>query len=190
MILNLISNRTASDLLTAESLVRLRWAQLREDQRQAYLAGLRGAYGPADRNRVESAVDTLATLFRGLPAELESYAEEAGAEWNSSDLPYDPDALQLSTKTNWTERDRFLLADRARYISNVRVLRDAFAPDMPLPDSLDGLTWQGANDIEAALMAVEAAYERIREEYMEIIENEAKSLKIRSGEVFAGEVTA
>ncbi len=190
MILQLITDRTASDLMTAESIVRMRWAELREDQRQAYLAGFRGTYGPADLNRVEEAVDILATLFRGLPAELESYAAEAGADWSKSDLPYDPESLDFTTKTNWTPADMFPTAERARYISNVRVLRDTFAPEMPLPYTLDGLTWQGANDIEAALMAVEAAYERIREEYMEIIENEANSLKIRSGEAFAGEVTA
>ena len=188
--LQLVFDRTAQDLKAAEELLALPWRKMSEGQRAAYAEGLKGLYDPRDRNRVESAVEYLSRSFRELPLILEEYASEIGSDWAQSDLPYNPDDFQLDTKTDWGPTDMFDMFSRARYISNVRVLRDTFAPDMPLPDSLDGLTWQGANDIEAALMAVEAAYERIREEYMEIIENEAKSLKIRSGEVFAGEVTA
>lgn len=188
--LQLIYDRTAQDLKAAEELLALPWRKMSEGQRAAYAEGLRGLYDPRDRNRVESAVEYLSRSFRQLATELEDYAVEAGADWSASDLPYNPDDFQLETKTDWGPTDMFDMFSRARYISNIRVLRDAFAPDMPLPNSLDGLAWQGANDIEAALMAVEAAYERIRKEYMEIIENEANSLAIRSGEVFAGEVTA
>ena len=188
--LDLINNRTERDLKTAKELLKTPWRRMSEAQKAAYNAGLTGIYSPADYNRVEAAVVYLARRLRELPEELGELAAEQGTDWRPTDLPYDPAAFELTTKTDWAPADMFPTTERERYISNVRVIRDAMAPDMPLPSTLDGLTLQGANDIEAALMAAEANFEALRERYIAEIGGEIAKLKIHSGEVFSGEVTA
>lgn len=190
MSLELITDRNAADGAEAEALLRIAWGKMSPAQQAAYSAGLRGCYGPSDLNRVEAAVDYLARRLRELPDELGELAAESGAEWSPTDLPYDPDDFALSTKTDWAPSDMFPASERERYIANVRAIRDAMAVGMPLPSSLDGLTLQGANDIEAALMEAEANIEALRERYLDEIGVEIANLKIHSGEVFSGEVTA
>ena len=190
MSLQLIKDRKERDLKSAKELLKTPYRLMSPAQKAAYNAGLRGCYGPSDLNRVEAAVEYLAGRMRELPEELSELAADAGMEWRPTDLPYDPADFDLTAKTDWGPSDMFPASERERYIANVRVIRDAMAPDMPLPSTLDGLTLQGANDIEAALMEAEANIEALRERYMDEIGVEIANLKIHSGEVYSGEVTA
>lgn len=105
----------------------------------------RGAYGYRDLNRVENAVKTLATSL----------------------------GITLTVKTDWTVSDAPRVADMTRYLSNVRALargNDAVSSAV-LPESMAGLTWYGANNIEQFLLDVEVFLETYH----------------RSGEIFCGE---
>lgn len=124
----------------------------------ALLGNERGVYSYTDLNRVEAAV-------RDLAAEL-------------SDIGY---KISLVTKTDWglpgdfSAKDWPVESQMDRYLRNVRYIRNFFPASIRLPTSMEGLTWEGANNIEKVL---KNAAERIAG---------IKQTWRYSGEVFAGE---
>jgi hypothetical protein len=89
----------------------------------------KGAYNYTDLNRVETAVSELAS--------------ELG--------------LSLTTKTNWTLWDIPVQTDMERYLENVAAIRDACPGEVEfpdLPDSMNNLSFEGANSIEKVLLLV------------------------------------
>lgn len=124
---------------------------------------VKGRYGFADLNRVETAVGQLITMLNA-----------AGSN------------LALITKTDWQAASEAALtqdvpsaSDMARYLGNVAAIRRALAfyrTTPAVPDSMDLLTWQKANAIEKILADAE-----------ELINN-MLAARVFSGEVYAGEV--
>lgn len=115
-------------------------------------------YEYADLNRVESAVAEISAMF---------------PELGISDT--------LETKTDWGLPGNFSAAEwpvesqMVRYLSNVKRLKALFPNGVNLPETMDSLTWTGANNIEKLLQVV---FERIRG---------IKQTYRYSGEIFAGE---
>lgn len=111
-------------------------------------AATKGAYNYSDLNRVELAVAEISKHF----------------------------GLNLITKTDWKPWDVPKQSDMARYLSNVKALRE-FCPDkdnLPtLPPSLYSMTYTTANAIETILAAAESYVQR---------------QSYRCGELFCGEV--
>jgi hypothetical protein len=89
----------------------------------------KGAYNYSDLNRVETAVASL--------------AEQMG--------------LTLRTKTDWSLWIAPLQSGMERYLDNVKTLVNKYGETHdistfpPLPDSMNHLTWEGANNIEICL---------------------------------------
>lgn len=102
----------------------------------------KGHYSAADLNRVERAVAELALLAKAL------------------DLHED-----IRVKTDWSEPEVFSAnqwptnTQMVRYLHNVHRLCDAVTLTASLPSSMERLTWEGANQIEQALLLT---YERIQ----------------------------
>jgi hypothetical protein len=110
-------------------------------------AATKGAYNYSDLNRVEWAVKEIATSL----------------------------SLNLSTKTDWGPSDIPKESDMRRYLSNVVKIRAAIPElnDIPLlPNTMVGLNYETANNIEKILLAAK--------KYIET------SYKV--GELFCGEV--
>lgn len=84
----------------------------------------KGAYNYSDLNRVERAVEEI--------------SERMG--------------LGLTTKTYWTMWDIPTASDMTRYISNIKAIANAIGSTMVLPESMDKLTYEAANDIEKILL--------------------------------------
>ena len=127
-------------------------------QEDVRLGTEKGTYGAKDLNRVEQAVRELCVLARKLDV-----------------------FCALQTKTDW-ELPCLFSADQwptegqmQRYLSNVHRLCEALALKVPLPQTMQKLNWQGANQIEQAL---ETAYARV--------ESILRNFQF-SGELFAGE---
>ena len=118
----------------------------------------KGSYGPEDLNRVEQAVEMLYSLARELDV-----------------LP------PGNFKTDWTFPQLFSSGEwptetqMQRYLANVTCLCKAMGTANGLPETMENLTVDGANNIEKALLL---AYPRI--------ENALQIFRY-SGEVFAGE---
>ena len=118
----------------------------------------KGYYSAADLNRVERAVEELYRLAK------------------SVDVPDVP-----RVKTDWELPGAFSAAQwptvsqMRRYLGNVSRLCEAVEIATNLPSSMEFLSWEGANQIESALLAVHTR-----------IQNILYALKY-SGEIFAGE---
>ena len=91
----------------------------------------KGAYNYSDLNRVERAVEEISDL--------------AG--------------LGLVTKTDWGMWDIPRASDMTRYLSNIRSIKNKYGINIPLPDSMNHLTYETANNIEKILLA---AYQSAR----------------------------
>ena len=91
----------------------------------------KGAYNYSDLNRVERAV---AEISRGL-------------------------GLRLTTKTDWRMWDIPRSSDMERYLNNIRIIRDALSLETTIPETINELTYSGANSIEAVLLE---GYKRLK----------------------------
>lgn len=118
----------------------------------------KGVYNYVDLNRVESAVKELSTLVVALGVR---FAPETKTDW---EIP-----VQFSSGT-WPTKTQM-----DRYIGNVRRLCEFVELKANIPKTMERLTWNGANQIESALLSV---YFRIQ--------NIIQSLRY-SGEFYSGE---
>lgn len=128
--LNLITDRTQADADRVKKLATKGWTGMSEAERSEWSAGMKGAYNYTDLNRVETAVAELAPAM----------------------------GVTVTVKTDWTAVDVPRAADMERYLGNLRALRakNGGISAVVLPDSMAGLTWQMANNIEQFLLDVEA----------------------------------
>ena len=119
----------------------------------ALLGNGKGVYSYTDLNRVETAVQEISQEM----------------------------ALGLVTKTNWnlpaifSAKEWPVESQMKRYLGNVAAIRKYFAISIPIPTSMERLTWQGANNIE-----------RVLEKAMESMEGVKQTYRY-SGEFYAGE---
>ena len=151
-----IIDRTAEDVARWKMLHDKGWAAMTPEEQLEWTLGMKGAYKHTDMNRVESAVADLAARF-----------ERRGI------------TLALTTKTDWVRTSWPTKNDMRRYFDNVEALRQATGVTLNAPSTPtinNRLTYQGANDIEKILLAVQRWLDSTDEsEYY-------------SGELYAGEV--
>lgn len=180
--LDLITDRTADDVLYVKSLREKGWRKMTTDERTAYLSGLKGNYGYTDINRVTEAEIYIAGEFNSSEDGLHDYYNEAIQDILDS-LDSDPDYYDLDDpllpesmwqvsfgtvtledgKTDWqygdipsdyTDADNDIY-DISYYLPNVNTLRGVLAVSLPpTPEDLDDLTFSEANDIESILLGV------------------------------------
>lgn len=134
-LLNLITDRTQSDVSYVATLAAKGWSGMTDEEKAEWTLGLKGSYNATDLNRVGNAVAYVAGRL-----------EDAG---------YAPD---VSPKIDWTIPDIPTKSQMETYLENVRALRSAFTvPDSvpQVPEDMEGLTWQEANDIERILLALD-----------------------------------
>lgn len=103
-----------------------RWLALRKkgvnmtaDELEEFINS-KGAYNYTDLNRVESAVKEMSDNLK----------------------------LELVTKTDWTVSDIPTKEEMTRYLDNIKNVARALKGSYTLPESMDYLTYQGANNIE------------------------------------------
>lgn len=136
---NLITDRTQEDVDRWLTLRSKGWGAMTESERTEWLAGMRGAYTPyIDMNRVTAAMEYLNN-------ELNGYGYSTG---------------YVDYGIVWTKDDNPTKTQLEQYLSNISAIKAAFyglknAPDVP--DSMEKLTVEKANDIERILLAVETA---------------------------------
>lgn len=127
----LIRNRTQAHVDRLKLLRSIGYENLSSSEQDEYHEYcLKGAYNFLDLNRVETAVSELADVY----------------------------GMKLVTKTNWDLFDLPTESDMRRYLDNVAAIRDACQADVQyptLPDNMNNLTWQKANDIERTLHLVQ-----------------------------------
>lgn len=146
--MNFVTDRTQHHVTRLKKLRSIGWNNMTDSQKTEYREyAAKGAYNYSDLNRVETAVAGLAEIY----------------------------GLTLTTKTDWGVWDIPTQSDMERYLSNVVAIRDAYTGNrvLPeLPDSMIGLTYEGANNIEMVLAIAYAPDDAV----------------IQSGDIYCGEV--
>lgn len=115
-------------------------------------------YGYEDLNRVEAAVETIKKECAAMGI---WYSPITKRDWA---LPGD------FTQQSWPVHSQMV-----RYLDNVTQISGLFSCAIPLPASMERLTWVSANNIEKVLKIALERIEGIKESYR------------YSGEIFAGE---
>lgn len=145
----LIYNRTEADLNRAAELNRMDYAKMTEAEKAEFNSGLRGSYTPyIDMNRVTEAMEYLKTELEGYGYKVNYspvYIKPGRTQWIASDLPT-PEQL-------------------TSYLSNVSAIRavlEVFSTTPSVPETMQGLTYERANDIEKILADVETIINGIK----------------------------
>lgn len=142
------------------------------------------AYNADDLNRVESAVAELAALFNNLPDTLQTYLQSLIEYYGITDyveqvigdtgayasVAYET-PVTAETKKNWAVHDLPRKSDMERFLRNLETVAAPLSSGGAgmIPESMDRLTCETANNIERLLSqiyAAEAAYRQQR--YLEI----------------------
>lgn len=154
--LNLITDRTQADVDRVRQLAQKGLGNMTADEKTEWLNGLKGAYNASDLNRVGAAVAYVAGRLKGY-----GYAVSVSPrqDWQVSDIPT-PESMTA-------------------YLADVAALRAALtvAADTPeVPEDMERLTWQEANNIEQILLDVDELLTRMAAAWF------------YSGDLYAGEV--
>lgn len=110
-----------------------------------YMAGMRGAYNYTDLNRVGSACAALHELFTMAGVALPGYT---------------------TPKTDWDVSDVPTAAQMGAYLANVAAFKSAAALVQTIPESMDRLDYEGANDIEKLLLDAEDAVKVLMRDWL------------------------
>lgn len=154
--IQLITDRTRADVDKVVSLSAKGLAVMTPQEREEYLTLLKGSYNSSDLNRVGSAMKGLESLFN-----------ECGY------------LVSVNPKTDWTQEDEPTREQMSQYLYCVSILRRALTvkADTPIvPDDMEGLTYQEANNIEKILQDVEF-----------LLKNSLAAV-FYSGDIYSGEV--
>ena len=134
-LLNLITDRTAEDQAYWKKLRDKGWAAMTESEREAWRSPMKGSYNYTDMNRVESAVQYIASRM--------------------NELGY---RVAPAVKLTWSVSDKPTRADMDRYFGNVAKLRSMIGvyTTTPLPPTTaKKFGYQGANDLEKILVDID-----------------------------------
>lgn len=138
MALDLINNRTASDVANAKRIISKvqQNIELTESEYQEFYNGLRGAYNTSDVNRVMSAMEYITNFIN---SQGYAFKFEPWQEWDNNDI---------FNQANWQD-----------YLNRIKMVRQY----LPLPESIPqapttlfvSQAYQRANDIETILLSIE-----------------------------------
>ena len=154
--LNLITDRTQADVDRVRQLAQKGLGNMTADEKTEWLNGLKGAYNASDLNRVGAAVAYVAGRLTGYGYAV---SVDPRQDWQMADIPT-PESMTA-------------------YLADVAALRAALtvAADTPeVPEDMERLTWQEANDIEQILVDVDELLTRMAAAWF------------YSGDLYAGEV--
>lgn len=154
--LNLITDRTQADVDRVRQLAKKGFGNMTADEKTEWLNGLKGAYNASDLNRVGAAVAYVAGRLTGY-----GYAVNVSPrqDWQGADIPT-PESMTA-------------------YLADVAALRAALtvaAGTPEVPEDMEQLTWQEANNIEQILVDVDELLTRMAAAWF------------YSGDLYAGEV--
>jgi len=97
-----------------------------------------GHYNATDLNRVGQAVQYVADLLNGYGYQV-----------------------SVGPKTDWTPEDIPRASDMAQYLADLNAIKDKFYGTTPLPEGMDDLTHDDANNIGKLLDEIEAYINRM-----------------------------
>lgn len=212
----MITDRSASDVLSAKNLIKKGFQNMTEDEKSCFLKGLKGAYNYSDVNRIETAtkyfVDTMLQIYE----QNIQLAKELGVDWAEIyDVPYNPEDYEsIVIKNDWEINDIFSEADGTDFLNKIVYVLSAII-DIPLetkyltdtnglvlqdkdgnylmtspgefPTSFDGFDYKKANIIEKSMEDFNVALTDLKINKENLIIGTAKAWYY-SGDLYGGEI--
>ena len=133
----LVTDRTQADVSYAESLYKKTWANFTEQEKADFVAGLKGSYKASDLNRVGTALITIRDRLRTHDIDVPAEVRE---DYVLNEIP-DKDVMDA-------------------YIESANAVYDAVVNPAPRPPAkINDLDWEGANNIEKTIIAVDDVLE-------------------------------
>lgn len=129
-------------------------------------------YNVSDLNRVEEAVKTLAQImckegYYNIPKSKAptKLPEILNPSENSTEEPIE--GFEYNVDPNiWNIYDFPTDVEMDRYLKNLIVIRRQLERyEIPLPDTIEGLTYTGANDIESLLVKTNELIKQMKQQY-------------------------
>lgn len=143
--LNLITDRTATDVARYDYFKGKNWADLTEDEQTEFLNGLKGCYNYTDFERVETAVSTLSAILRQY-----GYANN----------------VTLSEASTFTYSYIRKKGELQTYLNNISILKNAFPVSQEIvPNINEWLTYEGANAIEKILYDIDTGISNMEQNW-------------------------
>lgn len=144
----MITDRSISDVILAKNLIKKGFQNMTEDERNRFLAGLKGAYNCGDVNRVETAIKYLVDTMLQIYYQNFQLAEELGVEWTEVyEVPYNPeDYKNIVIKNDWQINDRFAEKDRIDFLNKIALVLSALPADTKYLTDANGLVLQDGED--------------------------------------------
>ena len=130
--LHLITDRTQSDVDLVNTLKKKSYTAMTTDEQTTWNSDLKGSYNASDVNRVGAAIDYIAEQLKE----------------NGYSVTVDP-------KINWLQDEIPSETQLQKYLDNVTAIKTAFYGTQEIPQNMQLLTYDGANNIEKALLQVE-----------------------------------
>jgi hypothetical protein len=130
----LVTDRKETDVQAVKNLNAVDMSTWTAEEVTAYLSGLKGAYNATDLNRVGEACDYLFNVMRDMGYEVAGY---------------------VSLKTDWTFSDIPTQAQMETYLSTIRTLKSVWGAAQSIPETMNRLGYEGANNIEKLLKEID-----------------------------------
>lgn len=192
---NLITNRSYEDIEIWEKLKTkmdsFGFNALSESEQSLWLTNLKGAYNYTDLNRVGLAIQYLGINFTDLISHITDYLAFFGvASDDFFTLPYKENDVNVNPKTNWNVSDNVFDHQMINLIADLYLLKSLITLplDTPnVPNSMDNLTVELANDIEKLLQLIDEETIKLKQKLETQIINTSLAW-FYAGEVFSTEV--
>lgn len=148
---------------------------LSDEEKDEWLAGMKGSYNYTDINRVSEAVQYIYDRMQALPDELDTYRESQGVEDSPEfHVPYDPSEIGVFPLPELTMEEIPTHLTILVYLANLINLSMV----LPLPDdapnypvTLDHMTYKTANDIERLLYTIDNAVSDLKSKLYQRIDH-------------------
>lgn len=188
-LLSLITDRTQADVSRVRQLAAKGYANMTDAEKTEWAKDLKGAYNASDLNRVGNAVNYLVGRLTQLPKDMQVYLASKGVAPDAFfAVPYDPADYDFEAKITWQQSEIPTGSDMAEYLGNVVLLRAAFDYETDtLPETMEKLTFIGANAIEKALLGLDAKITDWKAETETLIDNTAAACYY-SDDVYSAEI--
>ena len=188
----MITDRSASDVLLAKNLIKKGFQNMTEDEKSYFLEGLKGAYNYSDVNRIETAIKYFVDTMLQIYEQNIQLAKELGVSWASIyDVPYNPeDYKNIVHKNDWNTNDVFSEADRTDFLNKIVHVLSAIIDipaDTKFPTSFDGFDYKKANIIEKSMEDFNVALTDLKSNKENLIIGASKAWYY-SGDLYGGEI--
>lgn len=137
----LVTDRTQADVTAVKALNAVDMSKWSVSDVAKYLAGMKGSYNASDLNRVSLACEYLHGIMVNMGYIVPNYT---------------------TPKTDWEFNDVPTAAQMRAYLGNIASMKETWSAIQAIPDTMNGLGYEDANNIEKLLIELDDIAQRIQ----------------------------